>query len=251
VGRRAGNPVTLLAVFLLGFQFTAAVQIADGFDPSTAGLVAADIDGAGKPAIIAWSANGVKVFRYGSKTPVDCGLGGVRDVVSISPGDSNGDGLEDLAILTKFDAELWVNRRGRFEKLNIFLPEGAYNKAVWVDYDHDSTLDLFLLGDKSVLLRNDGAGFTNVSNNFPFVQGRAVDGVTRGSDLLVTYSDRPAVQYVDKGDGRYLAEEASALPMPPPHAALELDYDGAGRVDRFEIRPDGWLVWLRRETKPR
>jgi hypothetical protein len=241
--------VKLLAVVLFGFQFAAPLQIADGFDPSTAGLAAVDVDGGGKPEIVAWSANGVKVFRYGSKTPVDCGLGGVRDVISISPGDFNNDGRQDLAILTKFDAELWVNRKGRFEKLNILIPEGAYNKPVWVDYDHDGALDLFLLGDKSVLLRNDGAGFTNVSNNFPFVQGRAVDGAIRGGDLVVLYSDRPGVRYIDKTGGRYEAEELTAIPtgMRPigTGAALELDYYVDGRADRFEIGPDGWLVFLR------
>ena len=233
----------LLVVLLFSLQFAAPVKLADEFDPSTAGLAAFD------GGIIAWSANGVKVFRYGSKTPVDCGLDGLRDVISISPGDFNGDGLDDLAILTKFDAELWVNRKGRFEKLNIFLPEGAYNKAVWADYDHDGNLDLFLLGDKSVLLRNDGAGFANVSNNFPFVQGRAVAGVTRGSDLLVTYSDRPAVQYVDEGGGRYEAEELKAGPLlvKALGTVAVLDYDD----DRFEIRPDGSLIWLRSETKGR
>lgn len=239
----------LLAVLLLGFQFAAPVKIADGFDPSTAGLAAVDVDGGGKQEIIAWSANGVKVFRYGSKTPVDCGLSGMRDVISLSPGDFNGDGLEDLAILTKFDAELWVNRKGRFERINIFIPEGAYKQALWVDYDHNGTLDLFLLGDKSVLLQNDGAGFTNVSNNFPFVQGRAVSGVLLDGDLMVYYSDRPGVRYIDKGGGRYEAQELKSGPlMVEPigtAAALALDFDGDGRLDRAEIRRDGSLVWLR------
>src|SRR5262249_50692779 len=41
-------------------------NIADGFDPKTAGLAVLDFDGDGKPDLIAWSANGVKVFKNGS-----------------------------------------------------------------------------------------------------------------------------------------------------------------------------------------
>ena len=215
---------------LIGFQPAPAVKLADGFDPASAGLAAADIDGDGHPEIIAWSANGVKVYKNGSARPVDCGLGAIQDVISITPGDFNHDGLTDLAILTKSGAEVWANRKSKFEKpkfekLNVFIPEGAYNKAVWVDYDHDGSLDLFLLGDKSVLLRNDGAaGFTDIHNNFPFVAGRAVDGAMLGTDLVVIYSDRPGVLYLDKMSGRYEAQDLNIIPAGAKSiAALDLD----------------------------
>jgi hypothetical protein len=156
----------------------------------------------------------VKVFKNGSARPVDCGLGAVQDVISISPGDFDRDGLLDLAILTKSGSELWANRKGKFEKQNVFIPEGEYNKAIWIDYDHDGDLDLFLLGDKSALLRNDGAaGFTDVHNNFPFVAGRAVDGALLDRDLVVIYSDRPGVLYIDKMDGRYEAQDLNVIPV--------------------------------------
>jgi hypothetical protein len=215
----------LAGALMFGFQTAPAVKLADGFDPASAGLAAADIDGDGHPEIIAWSANGVKVYRHGSARPVDCGLGAIQDVISIAPGDFNHDGLTDLAILTRSGAELWANRKGQFEKLNIFIPEGAYNKAVWVDYDHDGSLDLFLLGDKSVLLRNDGAaGFTDIHNNFPFVAGRAVDGAMLGTDLTVIYSDRPGVVYLDKTGGRYEAQDLNIIPAGAKSiAALDLD----------------------------
>lgn len=237
---------------MLGFQSGStpiqlrARKLADGFDAASAGLITANLDSDGKPELIVWSHGGIKIFRNGSPGPIDRGLAGVRDVVSISPGDFNNDGLADLAILTQSGAELWVNRKGNFEKLNVVIPEGAYNKAVWVDYDHDNDLDLFLLGDKSALLRNDGAaGFSNLSNNFPFVAGRAVDGAvfdpardTAGMDLVVIYSDRPGVLYVDKLGGRYEAQDLNIIPAGVKAvAAADLDNDGA--TDLLIITPSG------------
>ncbi|HVV43701.1 MAG TPA: FG-GAP-like repeat-containing protein, partial [Bryobacteraceae bacterium] len=211
-----------------------AHKLAGGIDAASAGVIAADVDGDGNPEAIGYSNAGIQIFRNGSSAPVDAGLGGVRDVISISAGDFNNDGLVDLAILTKADAELWANRKGKFEKLNVMIPEGAYNKAVWLDYDHDYDLDLFLLGDKSALLRNNGAaGFSNVSNNFPFVAGRAVDGAlfdltpdTDGMDLVVAFSDRPGVMYVDELGGRYEAQDLNQIPAGAKSvAAMDLDND--------------------------
>jgi len=234
--------IVLAGVLALAFQSAStpikfrAEKLTNGIDAASAGLVTADIDGDGNPELIAWSNSGIKVFRYGSARPIDCGLNGVRDVISISPGDFNNDGLEDLAILTQSGAELWVNREGTFEQVNVVIPEGSYNKAAWIDYDHDNDLDLFLLGDKSALLRNDGAaGFSNLSNNFPFVAGRAVDGTlfdvtpdTNEMDLVVIYSDRPGVLYVDKLGGRYEAQDLNIIPAGVKSvAAVDLDNDGA------------------------
>jgi tetratricopeptide (TPR) repeat protein len=213
-----------------------ARKLADGLDAKTAGVTTADVDGDGNPEIIAWSSAGIKVFKNASTTALDVGLGAVKDVISISAGDYNNDGLADLAILTRADAEIWTNKKGKFDKANVMIPEGAYNKAVWLDFDHDYDLDLFLLGDKSALLRNNGtAGFSNVSNNFPFVQGRALDGAlfditpdTDGMDLAVSYSDRPGVLYVDKLAGRYEARDFDLIPAGAKSiAAMDINNDGA------------------------
>ncbi|HEX4278406.1 MAG TPA: FG-GAP-like repeat-containing protein [Bryobacteraceae bacterium] len=214
----------------------AARKLADGFDAASAGVVTADIDGDGNPEVIAYSNSGIRIFKNGSTTPLDAGLNDIKDVISISPGDYNNDGLADLAILTKSGAQLWTNRKGKFEKLAVNLPEGAFNRAVWLDYDHDYDLDLFLLGDKSALIRNNGtAGFSDVSNSFPFVQGRALDGTlfdltpdTDGMDLVVSYSDRPGVLYVDKLGGRYEAQDLDLIPAGAKTlAAMDLNNDGA------------------------
>jgi hypothetical protein len=61
-------------------------------------------------------------------------------------------------------------------------------------------------------VRNDDTGFTNVSNNFPFVAGRAVDGALLGKDLFVIFSDRPGVLYEDKLRGRFEAQDLNVIP---------------------------------------
>ena len=209
-------------------------KLSDGFDAATAGLATADIDGDGNPEIIAWSANGVKIFKNGSA--VDAGLDGLKDVISITPGDFNNDGLADLAVVTKTGAELWTNQKGKFAKSTVAIPDGHYAKAIWLDYDHDYDLDLFVLGDKSILLRNNGtAGFSDESKSFPFVAATAVDAAvsdvtpdTDGMDLVVAYKGHVGVLYRDKLAGKYAAEDLTDVPDGAlAVASMDLNNDGA------------------------
>jgi len=213
-----------------------AKKLGEGLDAATAGMTSADIDGDGNPELIAWSEKGIVIYKNGAAAAVDAGLGDVKDVVSVTAGDFNNDGLADLAIITKTGAELWVNAKGKFSRSAVTLPAGKYARAVWIDYDHDYDLDLFLLGDKSVLMRNNGAaGFSDVSDTFPFVSGKAVDGTlydlvpdTDGMDLVVAYADRAGVIYVDKLGGRYVAQDLPALGAGAKSiAAMDLDNDAA------------------------
>ncbi len=216
------------------------------------GMAVADIDGDGVADLIAWSPNSIQVFKSGSKL-IDVGLSGVRDIVSIAPGDMNNDGLADLAIVTKTGAEIWINAAGKFSKSPVAIPAGKYASAIWLDYDHDYDLDLFLLGDRSVLMRNNGAaGFSDESKSFPFVTGHALAGVTfdlvpdtDGLDLAVSYSDRAGVLYRDRLNGRY---EAQDLPAVPPGAtsiqAADIDNDRA--TDLVVTTPSGaFVAWNR------
>ena len=207
-------------------------ELATGFDAASAGLEAVDVDGDGTPEIVAWSSAGVKVFKAGAA--IEVGLGSLKDIVSIAAGDFNNDGLIDLAVLTTSGAELWVNRKGKFEK-TADVAKGKFNKAVWLDFDHDYDLDLALLGDKSVLIRNNGtAGFSDETKLFPFVDGAATDAVlfdatpdTDGADLVVSYAGRTGVLYRDKLAGKYVAEDLLAIPAAARLRAADLDNDGA------------------------
>lgn len=211
-------------------------NIAAGFDPPTSGLIVLDADGDGRPDLIAWSANVVQLFKNGSTLVPNSGLAGLKDVVSIAAGDFDNDGLPDLCVLAKTGAALYKNQKGTFHRHPAQLPEGRYEKAVWLDYDHDYDLDLFLLGEKSALVRNNGeAGFSDQSAGFPFVNGPAVDATvyrlvadTKGSDLVVSYRDRGGVLYRDKLAGKY-----EAMPLDPLPA-------GAKSILAFDLNHDGW-----------
>src|SRR5262249_46367780 len=148
----------------------------------------------------------------------------------------NNDGLPDLAVLTHSGASLYVNRNGKFEAYPARLPAGTFAKAVWVDYDHDYRLDLFLLGGKSMLLRNHGsAGFSDQTEHFPFSAGRVVDAAlfdlipdNNESDLAALYADGSIVIYRDRLLGHY---EAQGLPMAVA---------GGVAIQAQDINNDGW-----------
>ncbi|MCU1325471.1 MAG: Tetratricopeptide 2 repeat protein [Bryobacterales bacterium] len=199
------------------------------------GATAADLDGDGKLDLIVWSSRGAQGFVAGAKVS-DIGMGDVGDILSVSVADFNNDGLADLAVLTKADASLWLNVKGKFTKSELKLPKGAFSKALWVDYDHDYDLDLVLLGAQPALVRNNGAaGFSNETAAFPFVKGTAIDGVffdlvpdTDGMDLVVSYADRGGVLYRDKLNGKYEAVEVPSLPAGAKWlSACDLDNDSA------------------------
>ena len=211
-------------------------KVAAGIDAKSAGLAVLDFDADGRTDLLAWSKNGVILLKNGTVPVSNTGLEDLRDVISIAPGDYNNDGFPDLAVITATGALLYTNHNGKFERLPVNIPSGHFTKAVWMDYDHDYDLDLVLLGDQSVLLRNDGAaGFSNQTSQFPFVSGRVVDAATfelvpdnNETDLAVLFEDGRAVIYEDHLLGHY---EAKALP--------ELIHGGS-RIQAFDLNNDGW-----------
>src|SRR5208283_1016421 len=128
-----------------------------------------DLLGNGKVETLSWSADGIKLA--GAK-----GLEDLKGVVSVAIGDYDNDGFPDLCVLTGRQPLLLHNVKGHFERAKIDLPSGRFEKAVWIDYDHDYDQDLMLLGEKPVLMRNQGeAGFADHTADFPFVAGHVID----------------------------------------------------------------------------
>lgn len=204
--------------------------------PSSDGQILIDIDGDGKAELLLWSKQGVTIVR-GRELVKNTGLEDLRGVVSVAAGDFDNDGLADLCVVTESAPVLYRNAKGRFEKVDVKLPSGRFEKAVWLDYDHDYDLDLFLLGEKAVLLRNQGtAGFVDHTADFPFVAGHAIDAVSyrwmadsKAFDLVVSYGDHAGVLYSDK-----LAAKYEAIPVPELPA-------GAKWLDASDVNNDSWV----------
>jgi tetratricopeptide (TPR) repeat protein len=211
--------------------------VADGFTDGGATAMGTNL--------IAWSKDKVAMFRNG-RTPVpNTGLEGLRDVVFIAPGDFDNDGAIDLAVVTKSGAELYRNENGHFRKV-ADLAKGSFRTALWLDYDHDYDPDLFLLGDDSRLMRNNGAaGFSDETKRFPFVaepaqavQPAEMEPEDPAFDIVIWYPNG-AVRYRDLLGGNWQATPPVKMEHTP--TPVTEDLDGTGRMARASIAADGKL----------
>jgi tetratricopeptide (TPR) repeat protein len=229
-------------------------KIAGGMDADTSGLLVLDAEGRASSDLLAWSRTGLSLYRGGKDAAAGSGLAGLQGIVSVAAGDYDNDGLPDLCILTANGARVYRNNRGRFVDSGLKLPSGRFQQAVWLDFDHDYDLDLFLLGDQSVLLRNQGNGaFEDYTAHFPFAPGRALGAAafravpdTRGIDLAVSYAGRNGVLYRDRLRGVFDAEPLEAIP--PDSARLRsIDIDNDSWTDLVSSGPRGVSVALNRQ----
>jgi tetratricopeptide (TPR) repeat protein len=230
-------------------------KLAGAADAKTAGLLVIDSTGAGNADLLAWSRDGIRLYRKGSDAVENSGLEGIKGVISVAAGDIDNDELPDLAILTESGPLLYRNVKGRFQKKDAALPAGRFEKAVWLDYDHDYDLDLFLFGAKSVLLRNEGDALADHTSHFPFVQGRVTDAVpfrvvpdTKATDLAVSYADRAGVLYSDQMRGVYTSGPLAALPA-GAKSLRSVDIDNDSWIDLAYTAPSGVGVALNREGR--
>lgn len=215
----------------------AGKTLAEGMDTASAGLFVFDADGDGKDDLLAFSSAGAKLYQSGSKA-VASGLENVKGIKRVIAADVDNNGLADLCVLTGDGAQLYSNAGGTFKAHPSTLPAGRYNDAVWLDYDHDNDVDLFLLGQTSVRARNNGeAGFADDTAGFPFEKGQATAGArvdliadTQGMDLVVSYADRGSVLYRDFLAGHYEARPLASLPQGAKQL-LAIDIDNNGWTD--------------------
>lgn len=220
-----------------GLKFR-TVEVINGIDPPTARLAVADFDADGTPDLLLSSKNGLRIFRRGKDETAQPEFGAVKGVEFAEPGDFDNDGYPDLITGSSGRVQLWRNVKGSFKAAAINAPNGSYNAALWIDYDHDYDLDLLLLGSKSVLLRNQAeSGFEDRSADLPLVKGNAAGAVnlrlipdTKSHDFVVTYVDRPAVLYHDRLGGKFDVVDLSMIPVGAQGLASE-DLDNDGQLD--------------------
>lgn len=210
-------------------------RLAGKAEAGSAGVLVVDLGGDLKPDLLVWSRAGAMVFREGISAVAGTGLEGVAGVNDVAAGDWNNDGQGDLCLLTDSGVLLFRAEGAKYVREALSVPKGRFQRAVWMDYDHDYDADLFLLGPTPMLLRNQGPAGLAV-REFPFVAGEVVDALafrltpdTKGSDLIVTFKDRPAVLYRDLLRGQYEAKTADGLRA------------GAGRLQTADVDHDGWM----------
>jgi Tfp pilus assembly protein PilF len=227
-------------------------------DPATAGMTLIDLDGAGQTDLVVWSSRGVRILRRGQQLAAGTGLDGLTGILDVAPGDFDDDGLMDLCILTAAGPALYRNVGGKFVRQQASLPARRFDKAVWLDYDHDYDLDLVLLGPQPALMQNRGpAGWAERTSDFPFVKGvpgaatklRVVPD-SKAFDLAVFYRDRSAALYRDRLGGRYSVEAWGGQPPAEiERTQVDADFGGVGRMDRARIAPDGSLHFMRNQSQ--
>lgn len=222
--------------------------------PGFSSLLLLDADGDGQPDVVAWGPGGAALLLHGTDPVKASGLESLKEIVSISAGDFDNDGLADLCVLTAKEAVLFRNAKGRFEPARP-LAEGTFTKAVFADYDHDYDLDLLLFGASSKLMRNLGAaGWDDRTADFPFVQGKTLDVVevdwiadAVGFDYVATYADRTAVLYRDRLAGHYEAVSLDAIPA-GTRELVAFDWDQDGSTDLVAGEPE-LKLWRNRNGK--
>ena len=202
-------------------------KLAGAVDPKTAGLLVIDAFGEGKADLLAWSRDGIRLYRNGRQAIEQTGLEALKGVIAVAAGDFDNDGLPDLCVLTETGPALYRNTKGRFETRDASLPAGRFEAAVWLDFDHDYDLDLFLLGApvgaaaqrerrrSAITPRTSRLSPVTRSPPQPF---RVVPD-TKAMDLAVAYADHKGVLYRDRLRGVFQASPLDAVPAGAAGAA--------------------------------
>ncbi|MBZ5510311.1 MAG: VCBS repeat-containing protein [Acidobacteriia bacterium] len=216
-----------------------------------------DFDGEGRPDLLladGGGQGGLTLYRNlgngrFSDVTQQAGFDPAFHALSCAAGDYDNDGFPDLAISGEVaDGRVLVyhnERNGTFKDVTGELhitASGRVASLMWVDYDHDGDLDLYVTGSlyvsgrtASMLWRNNGNGtFTDVTAEIGLGGGGFAAVATdynddRAIDLLVTGS--PTRIFNNPREGRWSGSEPWAAPMPATKGVAVLDYNKDGWMD--------------------
>jgi len=247
------------------WQFTAGYQAKrcmEGFLPNSANLTGVwssaadwgDFDNDGDlDLLLAGKSSGAPLTRIyrndgtGNFTRFDAGLPGVREA-SVAWGDYDKDGDLDI-ILTgsnqagQYTTAVYRSEGGNsFTNITIPLPPVALGGAIWIDYDNDGDLDIFIHGDSSGgslarLYRNNGSDtFVDTTLSFTGVNNSAADWADYDQDgdpdlLLTGDSAGGLVTQLYVNDGAAFTLVNTGLPAIRDSAVAWKDYDNDGDED--------------------
>jgi len=186
----------------------------------SAGALFFDYDNDGWPDLLVLGLGGSYLFRNlagagWADLTATSGIVTAGQGQSAAVADFNGDGWLDLYIVHWYmdqnessplrADQLFINRDGQFEDVSHWLDEPARSgpgfAALWLDYNNDGRIDLYVVNDKlygNVLWRNDGPGcdgwcFSDVSAQTgaarpAFSMGVATADIDLDGDLDIYYS---------------------------------------------------------------
>ncbi|MCU1248348.1 MAG: repeat protein [Edaphobacter sp.] len=239
--------------------------------PHTNGACLIDMDGDGRASLVLMGsgASAVQMFRntgtggFKLATPAQSGLEVSGDGIACAVGDFDNDGLADIAIAMSDRVLLFRNVGGKFTDVTQaakIVPMNHPSSLIFVDYDHDGDLDLFVTGEgdagakPNVLWRNNGdKTFTDWTQQAGLGgEGRTTASVLtdlnndRAVDLVVTGSGSAPTFFANPRDGAFQPVALfSEKGLPPTTGIVTFDFNKDGWMDIALIHAGapGMTLW--------
>ena len=227
-----------------------------GSKQASGGVCIADLEGDGSKDLLAMApGDGVHAFQMttgGVLKPLAAELTGINihgDGVSCAVGDFDNDGLPDLAFALADRVVLFHNLgRGKFADVTDAVGIHAMNQPagiMFIDFDHDGDLDLFVAGaasstgTPSVLWRNNG---NSTFMEWSAPTGLGGTGTTRGAVLSDINNDRAVDLLVSNGQGApqlYQNQREGAFKQLPLYTDQAVS--PARGLAIADFNKDGWM----------